>query len=149
MMLMLAAGTLAHAQDNTRHYAVNLTTADFKARVYDYQTNANQWKYAGDKPCLVDFWAPWCGPCRALGPTIEELARLYDGQVYVYKLNTQAEPEVAAAFGIHSIPSLLFVPAQGTPQMAQGALPKEVLQQLIDTILLGKPAQQAAPAPAQ
>ena len=84
---------------------------------------------------LTAFVAP-------LDPTIEELAKEYDGQIYIYKLDTQAEPEVASVFGIKSIPSLLFIPLKGQPQMAQGALPKDVLKQIIDTVLLGKPAQQ-------
>lgn len=134
--------TTVLAQDATKHFAQNVSTAEFLTKIFNYRENPQAWNYLGDKPCLIDFWAPWCGPCRMLGPTTEELAKEYDGQIYIYKLDTQAEPEVASVFGIKSIPSLLFIPLKGQPQMAQGALPKDVLKQIIDTVLLGKPAQQ-------
>lgn len=115
--------------------AIHLTNAEFKAKVFDYEKN-KEWKYEGDKPCIIDFYADWCGPCKRVAPILEELAKEYDGKIIVYKINTEKERELASAFGIRSIPSLLFVPAKGQPQMAQGALPKEQLVKVINEFLL-------------
>ena len=113
----------------------NLTKQSFVEKVFDFEKNA-EWKYQGELPCVIDFWAPWCGPCRAVGPVIEELSKEYDGKVNFYKINTDDEQELAGAFGIRSIPSLLFVPMTGQPKMAVGALPKNALKEAIDKELL-------------
>jgi thioredoxin len=118
--------------------AIHLTKTEFLAKVANYEANPKEWKYLGDKPALIDFYADWCGPCKVVAPILEELAGEYEGEVYVYKINTEQEPELAALFGIRSIPSLLFVPMEGKPQMAVGALPKTKLKEGIDTILLKK-----------
>lgn len=112
-----------------------LTTADFKAKVFDYTTQ-QQWQYKGDKPCIIDFYTTWCGPCKRLAPVMEELAKEYAGKIIIYKVDTEKERELAAAFGIRSIPTLLFCPMNGSPQVAQGALPKEALQGAIEDVLL-------------
>lgn len=117
---------------------IHLTKADFLAKVANYETNPTEWKYLGDKPCIIDFYANWCGPCKAVAPILEELAKEYDGQIYIYKVNTEEEMELASAFGIRSIPTLLFCPMGENPQMAQGALPKEAFKQAIDEVLLKK-----------
>lgn len=117
---------------------IELTKADFLKKVMDYETNPNEWKYLGDKPAIIDFYASWCGPCKALAPVLEELAAEYGDQIYIYKVNTEEEQELAAAFGIRSIPTLLFIPMEGKPQMAQGALPKAMLKKAIDEVMLGK-----------
>ncbi len=114
-----------------------LTYETFKTKVFDFEKN-QEWKFEGDKPCLIDFWAAWCGPCRMIAPILEELSEEYKDQINIYKVDTEAEPELAAMFGIRSIPSLLFVPMNGKPQMAAGALPKHVLKEIIDKELLGK-----------
>ncbi len=114
-----------------------LTYETFKTKVFDFEKN-QEWKFEGDKPCLIDFWAAWCGPCRMIAPILEELSEEYKDQINIYKVDTEAEPELAAMFGIRSIPSLLFVPMNGNPQMAAGALPKHVLKEIIDKELLGK-----------
>ena len=115
-----------------------LTKATFLQKIWDYSTSPQEWKYLGDKPALIDFYADWCGPCKAIAPVLEELAAEYGDQIYIYKIDTEAEQELAAMFGIRSIPSLLFVPMEGQPQMAQGALPKQTLKEAIDDVLLNK-----------
>lgn len=127
-----------NTQKTTTMKTIALTKADFLKRVDDYEKNPTEWKYLGDKPALVDFYASWCGPCKALAPVLEELAAEYGDQIYIYKVNTEEEQELAAAFGIRSIPTLLFIPMEGKPQMAQGALPKAMLKKAIDDVMLGK-----------
>jgi thioredoxin len=113
-----------------------LTKQTFFEKVFNYEQN-KEWKFEGDKPCLIDFYADWCGPCKMVAPILEELSEEYKDKINIYKIDTEAEQELAAAFGIRSIPSLLFVPAEGKPQMAQGALPKPALKEAIDNVLLG------------
>ncbi len=120
---------------NSDSKTIHLTNATFKEKVFNYEVN-QEWKYEGDKPCIIDFYADWCGPCKAVAPVLEELAKEYDGKVTIYKVNTEKQRELASAFGIRSIPSLLFVPASGQPQMAQGALPKEQFVKVINDFLL-------------
>lgn len=146
--LAIFATAIAAAQNNrdvkaknnektrTTMKTIHLTKADFLKKVVDYESNPSEWKYLGDKPALIDFYATWCGPCKALAPVLEELAAEYGDQIYIYKIDTDQEQELAAAFGIRSIPTLLFVPMEGKPQMAQGAMPKPSLKEAIDNILL-------------
>jgi len=112
-----------------------LTKETFLTKVFDYEKNQD-WKFNGELPAIIDFWAPWCGPCRMVGPVLEELSEEYNGKVNIYKVNTDEEQELGAVFGIRSIPSILFVPLIGQPKMAVGALPKETLKQTIDKDLL-------------
>jgi thioredoxin len=112
-----------------------LTKEAFLEKVFNYEQN-KEWKYEGDLPCLIDFYADWCGPCKMVHPILEELSKEYDGKIKIYQIDTEAEQELAAAFGIRSIPSLLFCPTDGQPQMAQGALPKATLKKAIHEILL-------------
>ncbi|MDD4636351.1 MAG: thioredoxin, partial [Bacteroidales bacterium] len=97
-----------------------------------------EWKYLGDKPAVIDFYATWCGPCKAVAPIMEELAAEYAGKVLIYKVDVDKEPALAAAFGIQSIPTILFVPVTGKPQMSKGAMPKSSLKQAIEDILIKK-----------
>lgn len=117
---------------------IHLTKAEFLAKVANYEKEPNEWKYLGDKPCIIDFYATWCGPCKMIAPILEELAKEYNGQIYIYKVDTGAEQDLAGAFGIRSIPSLLFCPMKGKPQMAQGALPKDAMVKAINEVLLKK-----------
>jgi len=117
---------------------IHLTKAQFLSKVANYEANPTEWKYLGDKPCIIDFYAAWCGPCKTVAPILEDLAKEYDGQIYIYKIDTEAEQELAGAFGIRSIPTILFCPMGEAPQMAQGALPKEAFRKAITEVLLKK-----------
>ncbi len=116
---------------------IQLTKGEFLRRVADYETNPSEWKYLGDKPAIVDFYADWCGPCKMVTPILEELAAEYGDSIYIYKINTEEEPELSAAFGIRSIPSLLFIPMNESPQMAMGAMSKADFKRAIEEVLLG------------
>lgn len=104
--------------------------------VYNYEKNPKTWVYEGEIPCIIDFYADWCGPCKRVAPIIEELAKKYKGKINFYKINTDREKELASAFGIQSIPSVLFCPMNGQPQMTQGALPKDTFQKIIGEVIL-------------
>jgi thioredoxin 1 len=112
----------------------NLTTAAFKQKVFDFEKNS-EWKYDGALPAIVDFWAEWCGPCKMISPVLEEISREYEGKLNVYKVNVDQEVDVASAFGIQSIPSLLFIPMNERPQMAAGAMPKAGLMKIVKDVL--------------
>ncbi len=107
-----------------------LTAEAFKEKVFDYSTE-KEWKYKGSVPAIIDFYADWCGPCKMVAPIIEELSKKYEGKLNVWKVDTEAEQEVAGAFGIQSIPSILFVPMEGQPRMTSGALPKATFEKII------------------
>lgn len=117
---------------------IHLTKKDFLEKVANYETNPNEWKYLGDKPCVIDFYATWCGPCKMMSPIMAKLAEEYKGQIYVYEIDTEQEQELAGLFGIQSIPTFLFVPMNGKPQMAQGAMPESSMKDSIQKILLQK-----------
>lgn len=112
----------------------HLTKETFISKVFNYEAH-KEWKFVGDKPCIIDFYADWCGPCKMVEPILEELAREYDGKIDIYKVDTEKESELASVFGIRSIPSLLFVPKDGQPQMAMGALPKETFEKAFKEVL--------------
>ena len=113
----------------------HLTKESFLSKVFNYELN-QEWKFEGNLPCLIDFYADWCGPCKMVAPILEELSKEFDGKINIYKVNTEVEQELAAAFGIQSIPSLLFCPKDGKPQMAMGALPKQAMTDAINEVLL-------------
>lgn len=118
----------------------HLTKETFKEKVFNFEQNT-EWKYEGNTPCLIDFYADWCGPCKMVAPILEELQREYGSSLQIYKVDTEDQRELASMFGIQSIPSLLFVPVDGQPQMAMGALPKTTFEQAISDVLkVKKPA---------
>lgn len=122
---------------------VMLTKQDFLEKVMNYEKNQTEWVYEGDKPALIDFYADWCGPCRMAAPVLDELAKEYEGRIHIYKIDTEKEKELAAVFGIQSIPAFLFVPQNGKPTMSKGIAQtpeatKEMFRQMIDEILLGQ-----------
>ena len=112
----------------------HLTKEAFLNKVFNYEKN-KEWKFEGEKPCIIDFYADWCGPCKMVAPVLEELAKDFDGKINVFKVNTEEEQELASAFGIRSIPSFLFVPSDGQPQMAMGALPRETFVKAFKDVL--------------
>ena len=112
----------------------HLTKETFKEKVFNWEENKD-WKFEGNKPCLIDFYADWCQPCKMVAPILEELSKEYEGKLNIYKVDTEDQQELAGMFGIRSIPSLLFVPLKDQPQMAQGALPKDALEKAIKDVL--------------
>jgi thioredoxin 1 len=114
---------------------VHLTAQDFKEKVFNYETG-KEWKYKGQLPAIVDFYADWCSPCKMVAPILEDLALEYSGKIMVYKVNTENEQELSSVFGIQSIPTLLFIPKEGQPQAAMGALPRQTFEKVIQDVLL-------------
>ena len=112
----------------------HLTASEFKSRVFDYE-KSKDWKYSGDLPAIIDFYADWCGPCKMVAPILEALSTEYEGKIRIFKVNTDKEQELSSAFGIQSIPSILFIPLEGQPQMAMGALPKASIKSAIKDVL--------------
>lgn len=113
-----------------------LTTEMFKQRVMDYEANPTEWKYRGDKPAIIDFYATWCGPCKQMAPTVDSIANDYAGKIDVYKVDIDEEEELAAVFGIQSIPTLLFIPMEGKPRMQVGAMTRGMFDEAIKGVLL-------------
>lgn len=117
---------------------IEMTKTDFLTKVHDYEKDMETWKYLGDKPAVIDFYAEWCGPCKQIAPVLEELAGEYSERLYIYKINVDEQQELAALFGIRSIPTMLFVPMEGQPQMAAGAASKTDIKKAIDEVLFGE-----------
>lgn len=113
-----------------------LTKKDFLEKVYDFQTSPNTWKFKGKRPCVIDFYTTWCGPCKIMSPIMEEFSKKYNDKIDVYKVDIEQERDLAAAFGINSIPTFLFCPLKNQPQMAKGAMEKEQMELAIKDVLL-------------
>ena len=110
--------------------AEHLTIDTFKEKVFDFEAE-KEWKYKGERPAIIDFYADWCGPCKMIAPIVETLSKEYAGKVDIYKIDTEDQQELAGMFGIRSIPSVLFIPMEGQPQMSVGALPKSAFEDVI------------------
>jgi thioredoxin 1 len=121
--------------ETTINQVIHLTAQDFKEKVFNYE-KGKEWKYEGTLPAIVDFYADWCQPCKMVAPVLEDLASEYAGKIMVYKVDTENESELASVFGIQSIPTLLFIPKEGQPQAAMGALPKQTFIKVINDVLL-------------
>ena len=115
---------------------IQMDKAMFIERVFNYEANPDKWVFEGDKPVIIDFYADWCGPCKKIAPIMVQLAEEYKDQIVIYKVDTEKERELAQVFAIKSIPSILFIPADGQPQMTMGALPKAEFEKMVKTILL-------------
>ena len=133
LSLLIACAILPMAADDVTY----LTTEEFKARIFDYTTDS-EWQYKGDKPCVIDFYTTWCGPCKRLAPIMEELSQTYCDQVKFYKVDTERERELAGVFRISSIPQVLYIPVEGKPMILKGLYPKENIVEIINDFLLKK-----------
>ncbi len=116
---------------------IKMTAEIFKEKVFDF-TKGEDWDFKGERPAVIDFYADWCGPCKMVAPVLEELSEQYEGEIDIYKVDTEAEQELSGMFGIRSIPSILFIPMEGQPKMQAGALPKNALEKAIENELLKK-----------
>lgn len=135
------SGTENVAANSADGGSVHLTKEDFLKKVFNYETSTSDWKYEGDLPCIVDFYADWCQPCKIASPILEDLAREYQGKIYVYKINTEKERELASAFGIRSIPTFMLCPMEGKPQVFSGIgqseeATREMFKKAIDEVLM-------------
>ena len=135
-VLFLLSGLSLTAQSEKKPEA--LTKETFKQKVWNYENNPKEFKYLGDKPCLIDFHADWCGWCRKIAPSLEELCKTYDGQVYFYKIDTEKQKELQTLFQVRSLPTILYIPMKGQPVLIPGAASKEQFDQYIQQYLLGK-----------
>ena len=133
--ILHAAGVVFAA--NYHMTTIQISAADFKEKIFDYERE-QEWKFKGDIPAIIDFYADWCGPCKAVAPVLEELATEYDGKLVIYKLDTDKEAELSSMFGIQSIPTFLFIPLEGPLLIQKGALPKHIFKQVIEERLLPK-----------
>ena len=123
---------------NPKDHVVPMDKQMFLEKVFDYTSGATEWKYKGDKPCIIDFYANWCGPCRSIAPILKELAAEYKDSIVIYKVDTDKEQELSAAMGIRSLPTVVFIPMNEQPQILVGAAQKEVFQRGIKEVLLKK-----------
>ncbi len=142
-LFVAATNSNSFAGNNETTAVVKLTKAEFLTKVMDYEKNPNEWKYLGSLPCIIDFYADWCGPCRQASPILEELAQKYKGKIVVYKINTDQERELSSIFGIRGIPAFLWVPQSGKPTMSSGVAngadaTKAMFEKMINDVLLKK-----------
>ncbi len=132
-MAALAAGIISAFAGNDTGKVTVLTEEQYRISVEDFTTG--EWEYLGEGPAIVDFYADWCGPCRKLAPIMEELAEEYEGKVIFYKVNVDNAKKLSAAYGISSIPSVLFIPAEGEPRMSVGLMSKEEFSEKVEELL--------------
>jgi len=137
LLAVVAIGFTAYAQEKEVESKVkHLTYKEFLNKVWDFEKNPTTFKYKGKHPAIVDFYADWCNPCRRVAPIMEKLAEEYDGQLLVYKVNTDQERELSAAFQVKSVPMVLFIPKEGQPMMQVGAMPEESYRKVVEEKLL-------------
>ena len=140
LLVGMTASAQARSESNndTTMKAIELNAAEFRKQIYDYEKNPTAWKYEGDLPAVIDFYATWCGPCKMMAPVMETLAGEYEGRVRIYKIDVDKEQRLAARFGVRSIPTFLFIPQSGDPQHAMGAMDITQMRRIIDEVLLKK-----------
>lgn len=133
--LLVSSATIMAQSADSKSYVKHIDSQEFRTEIFDF-AQENTWKFKGNKPCIVDFYATWCGPCRSISPYLDELSVKYKDQINIYKVDVDKNKELASAFGAHSIPLLIFIPKNGEPQSNRGALPKAELERAIKTVLL-------------
>lgn len=137
IILFIAFFAISFAQNAQAQNVVELNKQQFLEKVWNYEANPEQWVYEGSLPCVIDFSATWCGPCRRMEPILENMALKYNGKIVVYKVDVDKESELAGLFGISSIPAFLFCPVKGEPQGTMGAYPADKFEEIIRSVLLG------------
>ena len=135
---LIGSACAQNQADKAKDHVVPMDKQMFLEKVFDYTSGATEWKYKGDKPCIIDFYANWCGPCRSIAPILKELAAEYKDSIVIYKVDTDKEQELSAAMGIRSLPTVVFIPMNEQPQILVGAAQKEVFQRGIKEVLLKK-----------
>jgi len=135
-ILFTAPCLFAQTNNNNEGEIIYLTKKDFLEKVYDYEKNRESFVYEGTLPCIVDFYADWCAPCRMVDPILKDLAQEYKGKIIIYKVNIDKEKALASAFGIKSIPTYFFIPVNGDPQASAGAMPRESFVKVVEELLL-------------
>lgn len=143
LIVLFALFTTSCAQTKKEEKKEELTVIQmnkqmFLDKVFDYTTGATEWKYKGDKPAVIDFYATWCGPCRMVAPILKDLAKEYGDSIVIYKVDTDKEKELSMAMGIQSLPTIVFIPQNGQPQVIVGAADKSTFQRAINEVLLNK-----------
>ena len=130
--------TLSAQTQKEESSVIQMNKQMFLDKVFDYTTGATEWKYLGNKPCVIDFYATWCGPCRMVAPILKDLAKEYGDSIVIYKVDTDKEKELSMAMGIQSLPTIVFIPKTGQPQIIVGAADKSTFRRAIDEVLLNK-----------
>ena len=130
--------TLSAQTQKEESSVIQMNKQMFLDKVFDYTTGATEWKYLGNKPCVIDFYATWCGPCRMVTPILKDLAKEYGEKIVIYKVDTDKEKELSMAMGIQSLPTIVFIPQSGQPQVIVGAADKATFKRAIDEVLLKK-----------
>ena len=125
--------------NNMNGKPIKVNKAEFMQYIYNFEKNPDAWSYEGTLPCIIDFYADWCGPCRKLAPILETIAKEYKGKIVVYKVDVEAQRDLAAYFAIQSLPTIVFVPLDGTPQASMGLLPEDTIVQIIQDLFKIEP----------
>ena len=139
LILAFACLSFLQAQNkDDKNIVIQMNKQMFLDKVFDYTTGATEWKYKGEKPAVIDFYATWCGPCRMVAPILKDLAKEYGDSIVIYKIDTDKEKELSGAMGIQSLPTIVFIPKDGQPQVIIGAADKATFRRAIDEVLLNK-----------
>ncbi len=137
ILLFTFLGSMFAQEPSKEGNVIEMDETLFLTRVFDYMDkNATEWKYKGDKPCIIDFYATWCGPCKMIAPTLKELAKKYKDSIYVYKVDVDKQKRLAGAMGIQSMPTVVFIPIKGQPQVIVGAADKDTFYRAVKEVLL-------------
>ena len=138
MTLLIVTSSFAQEKESGSKVGSVIEMDDlmFRYRIIDYKSGETEWKYKGDKPCIIDFYATWCGPCKMIAPTLKELAKKYKDSIYVYKVDVDKQKRLAGAMGIQSMPTVVFIPIKGQPQVIVGAADKDTFYRAVKEVLL-------------